>query len=1478
MIDAKNPTNHHEEKDSLEGIDVTVAVMSFNNSHYLGQTISSILSQEGVRFEVIVRDDCSTDNSLTVMQDFAHDPRFRVEVNEHNLGMIANFNQCIRSGRGRYITVFGSDDLMAPGHLSSLVAAMDAHPQAALGYVQCNWIDAQGQLIRYANHPGHPSESYSGGRNEVAALLSHDNYITPSAMMLRRSKLDLARLPDGSIHADMLAGDWDLAIRMAEVAPDFVFLRQPSISYRIHEKQVSSKFYASVAPLENHIRIIEGVFQRGRQDAMRGSEKKIRDLLLQRLSAFPDQRDKDLGKRAEQLCQRIAELSEEVGSTPLFSVILTTYNRTYLLRHALDSVEKQIQRDFEVVLVNDHGDPVEHVLTAGYSFQVTYIRLGVNQGLSAARNAGLKIARGRYITYLDDDDIYLPNHLQVLADAFKDHPYGVIYTEAEYINEELKNGERIEQGRSRPLHHRGFDRNRLLVSNYIPVNTWAHPRSAIADVGEFDPSLPALEDWDMLLRLVQRHTFIQVPVLTAEVRTRVGSHASDHMLGRERKNFLTLYQKLYSRYPIDGSHKIAQERKGLLEGLQATEQRSVLTLRDWLVQRALNTAQIRRVSEQLEQRGDELSVAIFIRNLRTASGLNDASLVQRTLASLGTMRPLPTSMEVHLLGERSTLLEQDHPGIQIHHTWVANKEDSLHAINRWAQQAQSRWFLVLDAGDELLPTGLQTVMLEALATNPCHAMCADEIVRTEDCTPGTIFRPHFNLDMLLSCPAGMSRHWVFHREAFIALRGFDAGYVDAPEFELLLRIIEAHGMEGLVHSAEPLLITNPPQLAANASEMTAIEKHLATRGYANSRVDMGQPGRYQIHYGHADRPLVSIIIAATHDLPLLQRCLERLLEDTAYPRYEIIIADAGCTVEPIRLWLDSLQNLGAEQIRVVRSAKVQGRWEATHWSTHAARGDYFVVLSPAVAVLNQNWLSELLNHAQRPEVGVVGAKLLSAEGRVQNAGLILGLGGAASSPFQGALAQEPGYMHRLEIDQNYSAVSGDCLIIRRTLYESIGGLDTQSYPSQFGDVDLCLKVRQAGFLIVWTPRALLLQSENILPKSAAGVDQNDSSAEMQRQEESLYKKWLPVIARDGAYNPNLSLFGTGFDVETDATVNRRPLPWRPQPVVLALAADSSGCGHYRVMEPVRAMHESGIADARFSGRYFTLEELERLQPDTLVLQRQVTELQIGLIQRIQRLRPTFMVAELDDYLPNLPIKNTHRSEMPKDVLRLLRRSVGLMDRFVVSTHALAEAFAGMHGDLRVVQNRLPPRWWRGLQSTRRAGARPRVGWAGGISHQGDLELIVDVVKALHQEVDWVFFGMAPEAIRPYLREFHGPVSIERYPRALANLNLDLALAPLEQNLFNECKSNLRLLEYGACGYPVVCSDVRPYQGALPVTRVKNRFKDWVDAIRAHVHDLDAAAAAGDRLKAAVEADWMLEGDHLQSWLRAWLPGNGQAAN
>jgi glycosyltransferase involved in cell wall biosynthesis len=184
---------------------------------------------------------------------------------------------------------------------------------------------------------------------------------------------------------------------------------------------------------------------------------------------------------------------------------------------------------------------------------------------------------------------------------------------------------------------------------------------------------------------------------------------------------------------------------------------------------------------------------------------------------------------------------------------------------------------------------------------------------------------------------------------------------------------------------------------------------------------------------------------------------------------------------------------------------------------------------------------------------------------------------------------------------------------------------------------------------------------------------------------------------------------------------------------------------------------------------------------------------------------------------------------------------------------------------------LAPHLWSNLHGKRRVSKKPRVGWGGGTSHHGDLEIIADVVRTLANEVEWVFFGMCPDELRPYIHEFHGTIALDAYPAKLASLNLDLALAPLELHIFNHCKSNLRLLEYGACGYPVVCTDTDAYRGYLPCTRVvSNSTEEWLQAIRMHLADPDASYRMGDQLREAVLRDFMLRGDNLEHWMNGWF--------
>lgn len=884
---------------------------------------------------------------------------------------------------------------------------------------------------------------------------------------------------------------------------------------------------------------------------------------------------------------------------------------------------------------------------------------------------------------------------------------------------------------------------------------------------------------------------------------------------------------------IEVTQVAAQERA-------ATASKS--TLQAWLADRLPTAAENCLIGEYLQQHQGGPSIGVVVLD---TEGQSEALMV--TLKSLlgehclyATLRILViTPSEVPATSAADKL-----------HFLPMTDEPLAVQINRVVEASDCQWFMLARAGDEFTQSGLMVTALE-LAGNPdCRAVYGDQLQRLPDGNLGAAFLPGFNLDLLLSFPLVMARYWLYRRDLFINCGGFDAEYPEAFEFELLTRLIEQEGLVGLGHIDEPLLITAAPTLRDNADERRVIERHLRNRGY-QAQVLPGLPARYRVHYGHAATPLVSIILSTDVPLPELQRCIDSLLEKTAYAHYELLLADTGARAD-VSAWLREVAALGDDKVRVLAASSAL----AQNHAAEQARGEYLLLLSGAAAIVNADWLDELLNHAQRPEVGVVGGKLLTPNGRIAQAGLVLGLNGPATPAFMGEPMDAAGYLQRLQVDQNYSAVGEACLMVRAELFRQLGGLDAGL--AGFRDVDLCLKAREAGYLTVWAAHAAVLHETQSWQVEAAVEDQ-------------LYERYLPQLANDPAYNRNLALSGQGFDLESDVSLTWRPLSWRPLPVILAHPADPWGCGHYRVIQPFSAMKSEGLADGMMSMGLLRVTDLARFEPDVVVLQRQIGDERLEAMRRIHKFSRAFTVYELDDYLPNLPMKSVHRSQMPKDILKSLRRGLGFVDRFVVSTAPLAEAFAGLHGDIRVVKNRLPLKWWQGLHAERRQGGKPRVGWAGGASHTGDLELIADVVKELAGEVEWVFFGMCPDSIRPYVHEVHVGVEIDSYPAALARLNLDLAIAPVEQNLFNECKSNLRLLEYGACGFPVVCSDLECYKGDLPVTRVKNRFRDWVEAIRMHINDLDATAEAGDRLRAAVHRDWMLEGAGLQRWRDAWMP-------
>jgi len=442
-------------------------------------------------------------------------------------------------------------------------------------------------------------------------------------------------------------------------------------------------------------------------------------------------------------------------------------------------------------------------------------------------------------------------------------------------------------------------------------------------------------------------------------------------------------------------------------------------------------------------------------------------------------------------------------------------------LNQSARQSTCDWLMLVEAGDEFTSSGLLRASLELLDDVQSRAVATDEIQRQGDGALVDVFRSGFNLDLLQSVPALMARHWLIRRDVFLEVGGYSADFSKALEFDLLLRIIEQGGMAGLAHLDEPLVISQAVELQENAQERQSLIRHLAKRGY-KAQVTSAIPGTYYVDYRHTERPLVSIIVPSQGNVSDVQRCLASILLRTRYTHYEVLVADNQGQSASTDDWLESLAQQNAK-VRVLRADQRLGLSALYNAACQQAQGEYLVLLSAESEVVNPNWIESLLNQALRPEVGVVGAKLFDRDGKVSQAGLIFGVESGVGSPGVGEDKEAAGYLQRLVVEQNYSAVSCACLMIRREVYGAVGGLDEEAFAESFGDIDLCLKAGHAGYLTVWTPQVQILNPGTV-PQDPQAL-------------EALREKWTHVFEGDQAYNRNLALTDKGFVLRGESRVD-----------------------------------------------------------------------------------------------------------------------------------------------------------------------------------------------------------------------------------------------------------------------------------------------------------------------------------------------------
>jgi len=758
--------------------------------------------------------------------------------------------------------------------------------------------------------------------------------------------------------------------------------------------------------------------------------------------------------------------------------------------------------------------------------------------------------------------------------------------------------------------------------------------------------------------------------------------------------------------------------------------------------------------------------------------------------------------------------------------------------------------------------------------------CDDDLIMEDGERHSPRFKPDFNLEMLRSVDyIGASA--VIKRDTFITLGGYDA--IPANEnrdlifkvFEILGKDVVTHISDVLIHLPETVGLYDNAQLSSQT-----VQKHL-DRSLIPATIEDGfLPNTLKINYLHDEKPKVTIIIPTRDKLELLRACVDSVINKTAYENYELVIVDND-SEDPDTI--DYLQNITENYTANIRVISFPGKFNyaaISNLAAHAATGDYLLFLNNDTVVVHDEWLQRMLSYGQLDDVGVVGARLAYPEtGMIHHAGIILGMNNTAELLFRDSCkVDQPGYMGRAQLAQEFSAVTAACMLIKKQTYFAAGGMDEDQFAVKYNDVDLCLKVKELEQRVVWTPFVTLIHHGNrSLHERFNKADVFEKALIHQQSEDEddyFLNKWLPLIANDPAFNRHLSLNGPDVVIESAMPCNW-DTEFHDRPRIIGLPL-SGGCGAYRVVEPLEALSHAGHAQCetyRFKGhasRDISVAEVAQLAPDTMIFHAAVNDIQLKVLKNVVTYHPDiFRVYTIDDLLTNVPEKSSAYKYVKRqfsDAKARLRKAVNSCDRLIVSTQPLADLCEGLIDDVRVVPNRLRRDVWCNLTSKRNTTAKLRVGWAGAQQHQGDLEIITEVVKQTADEVDWVFMGMMPAAMKPYVKEFHEFVPLEEYPEKLASLNLDLAVAPLELHPFNESKSNLRLLEYGVLGWPVICTDIYPYQtDNAPVLRLSNEHQVWLDAIRAAISNPTALHQAGDNLRQWVLNDYILE-DHLDEWL------------
>ena len=460
--------------------------------------------------------------------------------------------------------------------------------------------------------------------------------------------------------------------------------------------------------------------------------------------------------------------------------------------------------------------------------------------------------------------------------------------------------------------------------------------------------------------------------------------------------------------------------------------------------------------------------------------------------------------------------------------------------NACIDMAAGDYIGLFDHDDLLHPSALYEDML-AICGQGADFIYTDE--NTFHDTPRDAYCPHFKPDFApdtLRANNYICHFTVFARALLDKAGKFRPECDGSQDFDMVLRLTEQ--ARKIVHIPKILYYWRAHK-ASVASDVgakpyvieaahRAVSDHLKRIGLPGQVLDSAVPSMYRIKYDIPQKELVSIVICTKDHIDDLKKCVDSILEKTTYPNYEIVIVENNSTERETFDYYETLSR--HDRIRVVtwKSEVPEFNYSAiNNFGVAQSRGKYVLLLNNDTEVISPEWLEEMVMYAQRSDVGAVGVKLIYPDETIQHAGIGIGLLTLAGHYHRNFPRSHPGYMGRLSYAQDVSAVTAACVMLRRDVWDKVGGLD-ETFKVAFNDVDLCMRVRRAGYLIVFTPFAELYHYES----KSRGLDiAPEKRARFLGEVERFQKRWAKELAAgDPYYNPNFTLDREDFAIRTES--------------------------------------------------------------------------------------------------------------------------------------------------------------------------------------------------------------------------------------------------------------------------------------------------------------------------------------------------------